>query len=94
MGAGFLPVPARAEQVVVVGVNVANSSLTLGSARAHAGSSLRIGETLLFGSGQRVFLDQDSLAFVAVASTTEAYDDRFEGGVAPGPPRQSCVAAG
>jgi len=77
-------VPSKLGSVVFV-----DSSVTLGSPRPRAGSSLRIGETLLFGSGQRVFLDQDSLALVAVASTTEAYDDRFEGGVAAGPPRQS-----
>ena len=155
MGAGLMPVPAGAEQAIVVGVNVANVSvhgqsnrlgveafglgcpsnsprvlaagvfrdrdrLRLGTPRiqsanvssklvsvvrvelsvtfcsplTHACPSVGIGETLLFGSRQRVLLDQDSLAFVAVPSTTEADDDRFQGRIPAGPSGQRCVAAG
>ena len=155
MGAGLLPVPAGAEQAIVVRVDVANVSVhgqsnrlavealglgcpsnsprilaagvfrdrdgfwlwtawvesanapsklipvmrvelsvTLRTPLTHACPSVGIRETLLFGARQRILLNEDSLAFVALPSATKADHDRFQGRIAAGPPGQSCVAAG
>jgi hypothetical protein len=67
--------------------------IALGPTFPNAIPGIGIRQALLFGACQRVFLDEKALAFISVARSTEADDDRLERGVLGGAARQRRIAA-